>query len=75
MKPVDWTWYTHGNKVQVVGAVLCLDAIIGKYIAYIGVGEGESEEADIKSIMNWGQKIPKDTAEGIFGLSIVNYDI
>ena len=35
---------------------------------YIGAGEGDSEEADLKFIADWGMHFPADAGDVLFGV-------
>ena len=49
------TWYNTGNG-DLIGIVECTDPITKEIKYYIGIGEGDSEEQDIKEIKEWGAK-------------------
>lgn len=59
MEFIDVIWFT---GLQTVGIVIGKDETTGKIKAYIGVGKGYNEKADIRKIMNHGNRIQKHQA-------------
>jgi hypothetical protein len=60
-------WWTPGPPAgPLVGAVLCRDAVTDELKAYIGVGIGDSEDADIRLIADWGAKVDPVLGKALF---------
>lgn len=59
-------WFTPGNgKGKCIGIVLLTDAITNQPKAYIGLGDGEDEKADIEMITDYGAQFHYETADWI----------
>lgn len=71
MKFIDAVWF---SSATTVGIVLCEDENLNVVKCYIGCGLSGNEQSDIKSIMDYGSKIPKAMAESVFG-ELPNYVI
>jgi len=56
-------WFTH--VFSCIGIVIAKDTITGERKAYMGVGKGICEKADIFSILDWGAKVPLEFLENI----------
>lgn len=61
MKILDTIWFTEMGSLRPIGIVIGEDEITGERKAYIGVGNGESEERDSKSIAGTGAKFHLET--------------
>lgn len=64
MKIIDVQWF---NGRDTVGIVLIEDMTMHYVKAYVGVGNGISEQADAEAIAQWGSKISQVMAEALFG--------
>lgn len=60
MKILNTIWF---SGLKCVGIVLCVDEITREHKAYIGVGEGISEEADIRHIAEHGSPVHLPSAK------------
>lgn len=65
MKILDVIWFTEMGSLRPIGIVIGEDEITGERKAYIGVGNGEDEERDSKSIAGTGAKFSLDAARRI----------
>ena len=61
MKVLDKLWFT--NKDGCIGIVVIEEDVTGDRKAYIGVGQGNSEEVDTEQILAWGNKFSVDILE------------
>jgi len=64
LKLVDIRWFSGRDTI---GVVLVEDMTMHYVKAYIGVGQGNNEQADAEHIAQWGSKIPQTMAESLFG--------
>jgi hypothetical protein len=66
----DVLWFTPGGPNtdgKCIGIVLTTDAITNQQKAYIGLGNGKDEKADIELITDWGAQLDPHTAQYIAG--------
>lgn len=61
MKVLDWIWFSGRHCIGIV-----LIEIFGEHKAYIGVGAGRDEKADIEFISNYGTTFPLRYAYAFF---------
>lgn len=66
MKIIETLWF-NGFKGS-AGIVVAEEEITKARVAYIGVISGEDVEADVDSIISFGQPLPLDTAKRIVRL-------
>lgn len=66
MKVIESIWFTH--QTQCVGIVVAECEVTKQRKAYIGVGKGDDEQADIHSILNWGAKLTPGTLGVVMSL-------
>lgn len=59
----DVIWFSEGTSVKPIGVVIKVDEVTGEPMAYIGTGNGASEDDDIRRILAWGAKFHKSTLE------------
>ena len=60
---VKSTWFTNSTFVGCIGIVLCEDLKTGRQKAYIGTGNGNSEQFDADKIKNYGSTFPLEIAK------------
>ncbi len=65
MKIINVHWFTT-MYAHTIGIVLGVDEITKKQKAYIGLGDGVSEEADKEKIAQGGSPFPIDVALKLF---------
>jgi hypothetical protein len=52
----DTVWFTT-SRGDCIGIILAKDEVTKKKKAYIGAGDGESEEEDVQIIKDWGSPL------------------
>lgn len=67
MKVLNHIWFNPGATFQTIGIVYGTGDD-GKPRAYIGVGNGLSEDEDIKEVPEWGAKFPIEAAKVLLGV-------
>jgi hypothetical protein len=70
MKIIASYWFTGFMSSFPIGIVLAEDEITGELKAYIGEGQGRSEENDACNILEYGSKFPLDAALILFKYEI-----
>lgn len=60
VKIIGWCWFNGRNAI---GLIYCEDVVTKENKAYIGVGEGKDEAADLVNILSWGTKFPLEEAK------------
>lgn len=65
MKIFNAIWFTEMGSLRPIGIVIGEDEMTGERRAYIGVGNGEDEERDSKSIAGTGAKFGIEMAQMI----------
>jgi hypothetical protein len=64
MKITNTAWY-NTNQSHMIGIVMGLDEVTGEPKAYIGLGDGVDEQADINHIASNGAKLTKEMVKNI----------
>ena len=65
MKITHTMWFSTLHA-HTIGIVMGEDEVTKKLKAYIGLGDGVSEEDDTKRIAGWGSPFPVETAKCLF---------
>lgn len=60
----DVVWYD--SRLGCVGVVVGYDPVENLYHGYIGVGDGRSEDLDVKKIVRWGRRLERKRAIPFF---------
>lgn len=63
VKVLESIWFTN-NQGGTTGIII-VEEVTGDRKAYIGVGNGIDEKADIEDILAWGSEFSLDTTEKI----------
>ena len=66
MKVTNRVWFSELGKTDCIGIIIGIDEHTGEKKAYIGTGNGVSEEADVLRIASNGAKFTRDIASVIF---------
>ncbi|GAH81524.1 unnamed protein product [marine sediment metagenome] len=64
MKVLEAIWFTN-NQGGTSGIIIVEEDVTGNRKAYIGVGNGIDEKADIEDILAWGSEFSLDTIDKI----------
>lgn len=64
-KIIDTTWFTEMGQVRPIGIIVTLDEVTGERKAFIGTGNGHSEDVDARSIISMGAKLHPSTIKSI----------
>ena len=62
-KVIRWIWM---NGRDTIGAVAVQLDGRNEWTAYLGAGQGQNEEADVKKIADYGFRLSKEVAEAMF---------
>lgn len=67
---ITHTMWFNTPHAHTIGIVMGEDKVTKKMKAYIGLGDGVSEEADKKKIVEWGCPFPAKVAKHLFNVDL-----
>lgn len=65
IKPLYWKWFS--GTFSCVGVVFAYDGKTGLYHGYVGTGQGNAQDADIKNIINHGCRLTQNETLAMIG--------